>query len=143
VFIVIMLILLILTSYNQSSEIWFDNDNIKLLLQSLLSQNVCYEDIFNLFSEYKLMSHKFVFCIKHFELKYLKNLQKALIAYCISNSFFRLTCFYSKIISNDQTDSFCYAESAVLNLKNKIIKLNCKLRDIIAEKSSRNIFRLD
>jgi EGF domain-specific O-GlcNAc transferase len=92
--------------------------------------------------EYQQAQHELNFCAERFGLPYLENFSNRSTEYCDAQSLPWLTCFRNQI-TNDRTDSFCVGGPATLDLKEKKYKLDCPLRTLTAEESTRGIPRLD
>ncbi|KKZ67813.1 hypothetical protein EMCG_06523 [[Emmonsia] crescens] len=77
------------------------------------------------------------FCAERFDLQYLRNLAKTQTSYCDADSKSSMTCFHSHIDPGGRTDSFCISGPATFDYKQKKFILDCSLRPLSAEESSR------
>ncbi|KXH59107.1 DUF563 domain-containing protein [Colletotrichum salicis] len=79
------------------------------------------------------------FCAKRFGPRYLNELRDQRIQYCSPESSANLTCFHSHTQSNDNRDSFCIGQGAVLDRESGKFHLDCDVRQPTGNESSHGI----
>ncbi|KAJ0327731.1 hypothetical protein COL5a_005704 [Colletotrichum fioriniae] len=79
------------------------------------------------------------FCAKRFGPRYLNELRDQRIQYCSADSSANLTCFHSHTQSNDNRDSFCIGQGAVLDRESGTFNLDCAVRKPTGNESSYGI----
>ncbi|KAK7458186.1 DUF563 domain-containing protein [Colletotrichum acutatum] len=79
------------------------------------------------------------FCAKRFGPRYLNELRDQRIQYCSAESSANLTCFHSHTQSNDNRDSFCIGQGAVLDREGGTFNLDCAVRKPTGNETSNGI----
>ncbi|KAK1574677.1 DUF563 domain-containing protein [Colletotrichum navitas] len=83
------------------------------------------------------------FCKDRFDMQYIYDLRDHAIQYCSSGSTSTLTCFHSHTQSNNDRDSLCIGQGAVLDPKNRRFTLDCEVRQPNQNESSRGLIPFD
>ncbi|KAF6803868.1 DUF563 domain-containing protein [Colletotrichum sojae] len=83
------------------------------------------------------------YCNARFSPRYLEELRDTSIDYCSPESPSNLTCFHSHTQPNDDRDSFCFAQSAVLDPTSRRFNVFCDARSPNSNESARGIVPLN
>ncbi|KAK1462222.1 DUF563 domain-containing protein [Colletotrichum melonis] len=79
------------------------------------------------------------FCAKRFGPRYLNELRDQRIQYCSAESSANLTCFHSHTQSNDNRDSFCIGQGAVLDRESGKFHVDCDVRQPTGNETANGI----
>ncbi|KAI8947193.1 hypothetical protein F4801DRAFT_592828 [Xylaria longipes] len=74
---------------------------------------------------------------------YFEDFQAHRASYCNPDSSAKLTCFHRLSEFNGKTDSFCYAQGAVLDVQQKKFHLNCALRQFSEQEENDGLLPFD
>ncbi|EPE09836.1 hypothetical protein F503_07612 [Ophiostoma piceae UAMH 11346] len=82
------------------------------------------------------------FCDNRFNVKYLANLRKASFQYCDASSYSSFTCFHSHTTDDDESDSLCITQGALVDMSVKDDKkfiVNCNVQEPGANNTARGV----